>query len=118
MGFLVDSSGSISRNNWDKMKNFVSQTISQVMKDSDGNRFAAVVYSTDADLVFDFKKLGEGATHSDFDSLVQKMKHLRGFTFIDKALKLASEEVFTAGGGMRQDVAKVDIHIHIYYQYL
>lgn len=107
MGIFVDSSGSISRKNWDKMKNFVSETIAEVLKESSDNRFATVVYSSDADVVFDFKKLGAGATHADYDKLIQGMKHYKGYTYIDKAILLGNTDVFTSAGGMRADVAKV-----------
>ena len=38
------------------------------------------------------------------------MPHLRGLTFIDKALKLANEEIFSAKGGMRPEVKRVRIN--------
>lgn len=107
MAFFVDSSGSIHRNNWKKMKDFVSQTIALVMKEHSGNRFALVAYSSGADVVFDFNKLGDGATHSDYDKLVQGMRHQKGLTFIDKSLLLGNSRIFTTAGGMRGNVAKV-----------
>ena len=107
MGFLIDASGSISRKNWVKMKAFVSDTIEEVMKEDSDNRFGAVAYSTNAEVVFDFNQLGAGASAADYAGLVDQAQHSRGLTFIDKALTLGNSKLFSAAGGMRPDVAKV-----------
>ena len=39
--------------------------------------------------------------------LLDRMPHQRGFTFIDKALIKANNEIFTKAGGMRDDKPKV-----------
>jgi hypothetical protein len=118
MGFLIDSSGSISKSNWVKMKQFVSDTIQEVMKEDSDNRFAAAIYATIAEKVFDFKKLGAGASHSDYESLVNQMRHMKGFTFIDKALDLANRDIFSAAGGMRPNVAKVLYKRCLFFKWL
>ena len=93
------------------MKEFVKDTIAEVMNDDSRNRFAAAVYSSDAQLVFNFKRLGDGAILSDYEPLIEGMPYLRGLTFIDKALTLGNSEIFSTAGGMRPQVAKVKYQI-------
>jgi hypothetical protein len=106
MAFLVDSSGSFGRSNWLKMKDFVSGIISDITVSSDGNHMAAIVYSNNAEVVFDFNTLqGSRVTSAEYDKVVQKMPYQRGFTYIDRALALANNKIFTTAAGMRANKA-------------
>ena len=90
------------------MKAFVSKTIADVLKENAANRFAAISYSTKAELAFDFNALqGSSATSQEYEKLVEKLPRRRGFTFIDKALLLSNAKVFTKEGGMRAGVSQV-----------
>ena len=98
------------------MKNFVSGIIQDITVSGDGNHAALIAYSTSTKLEFDFNTLqGSDVTAAGYDALIQKMPLQKGLTFIDKALLLANEKIFTASGGMRGDVAKVNIVVLFRY---
>ena len=106
----MDSSGSISRRNFAKIKNFLRSTINNFDIGHDAAQVAIVVYSTNAEVVLRFNDL-EGLQLTS-DAVIRKVNdlpHQRGFTFINKALRLAETEVFTEANGMRRNVPKVHL---------
>ena len=108
LAFVVDSSGSISRRNWKLMLAFVKDAISALDVSPKGSHVASVSYSSTAKVDFRFNTLTDDKLNSaELHKLVDKIRHQRGFTYIDRALKLANEEVFSDKGGMRQAVRKV-----------
>lgn len=108
MAFLIDSSGSISRRNWKLMLAFVRDAIDEFDVSSKGSHIASVSYSTRAVVDFRFNTLiGDKLNGAELHKLVDRIRHQRGFTYIDRALKLANKEIFSDKGGMRQAVRKV-----------
>ena len=108
MAFIVDSSGSIGRRRWPLMLNFIKDVINVFNVGPDGTHVAVVAYSTNAKLEFTFNKLsGDQVSAEEYGKLIDKIRFQRGYTYIDKALKVADEEVFTASAGMRSAVPKV-----------
>ena len=109
MAFVVDSSGSIGRKNWVRMKQFLSDIVQLFHVGPDGTRVAMVMYSTSAKVVFKFNTLrGSKLTAAEYEKLIMRMNWMRGFTFIDKGIQLANKEVFTTAAGMRgKDIPKV-----------
>ncbi|XP_048581312.1 uncharacterized protein LOC5512067 isoform X7 [Nematostella vectensis] len=108
LGFLVDSSGSIGRRNWGRTKAFIKHIIDEFEIGPDRSRVAAIYYSTEPKITFGFDYFkGNDITKNNYNQLIDKMEWLRGYTFIDKALKLANEELFTKERGMREDVKNV-----------
>ena len=75
-----------------------------------GTHVAIVEYSTDASVQLRFNDFsGAHLNAVNVKRRISKMPHRRGFTYIDKALGLADQEIFSAKGGMRQNVAKVNL---------
>ena len=110
IAFLVDSSGSIGRRNWRKIKIFIITIIQQITVSSEGNHVAVIMFSTSAEVVFKFNTLqGSSVTVEEYSRLIDGMYWQRGWNFMDKALILAKNEIFTFQGGMRQHVPKVRI---------
>ena len=108
LAFIVDSSGSISRRNWVRMKAFIKAITSQFDIGPDTGHVAIISYSTRAKIELKFNKLrGSELTTDNVNAYVDKMSHQRGFTYIDRALRLAERQVFTVAAGMRPNVAKV-----------
>ena len=108
VAFIVDSSGSIGRRRWPLMLNFVKNVINVFNVGPDGTHVAVVAYSTNAKLEFSFNELsGAEISAEEYGKLIDKIRFQRGYTYIDKALKLANEQVFTASAGMRSAVPKV-----------
>lgn len=70
-----------------------------------------ITYSTDAQLVMDFKTFeGDRLTPENVKDFIEKVVPTGSDRYIDKALKLANERLFTAEAGMRvnkSDIKKV-----------
>ena len=104
IAFIIDSSGSISRRNWERVKRFVKAATSKLDVSSSGTRVAAIAYSTDPEVVMRFNDYqGTDEVNRGFDG----MRHQRGYTYTDKALELADRDVFQFSNGMRFNVPKV-----------
>ena len=104
IAFIIDSSGSISRRNWERVKRFVKAATSKLDVSSSGARIAAIAYSTDPEVLMRFNDYqGTDEVNRGFDG----MGHQRGYTYTDKALELADRDVFQISNGMRFDVPKV-----------
>ena len=104
IAFIIDSSGSISRRNWERVKRFVKAATSKLDVSSSGTRVAAIAYSTDPEVVMRFNDYqGTDELNRGFDG----MRHQRGYTYTDKALELADRDVFQISNGMRFNVPKV-----------
>lgn len=108
LAFLIDSSGSISRRNWKLMIAFIKDAIDAFDVSPKGTHIASVSYSTKAVVDYRFNTLiGDKLNGPGLHKFVDKIRHQRGFTYIDRALALANEEIFSDKGGMRQAVRKV-----------
>ena len=58
--------------------------------------------------MFKFNTLkGSDLNEKSVSSLIDGMPHQRGFTFIDRGLRLAARDVFIDRAGMRVEVPKV-----------
>ena len=108
VAFLVDSSGSIGRSRWPLMIEFVKKVTNVFNVGPDGTHIAVIAYSTNAKLEFTFNTLsGSQITAAEYGKLIDKIRFQRGFTYIDKALIMADEQVFTSSAGMRPGVSQV-----------
>ena len=105
---LVDTSGSISRKNFKLLLHFIRNLVNSFQVSEDHTHIAIIEYSTRASVQLRFNDLpGSKLTKNNVLDIVNKLPRTRGYTFIDRALRLANEEVFTLKGGMRDDVRKV-----------
>lgn len=69
---------------------------------------AVVAYSTKANVEFRFNRLtGSAVSEEGYNGLIDRIRFQRGFTFIDKALKLANEQIFSTNLGMRPALPQV-----------
>lgn len=81
-----------------------------------GTHVALVEYSTEASVQLKFNDFsGAFLNAANVKRRIDRIPHNRGLTYIDKALSLANREVFTAEGGMRQNVTKVNIFCLFYF---
>lgn len=111
VAFLVDSSGSIGRRRWPLMIGFLKNVTNVFNVGPNGTHIAVIAYSNDALLEFTFNTLsGPQITAEQYGKLIDKIGFQRGFTYIDKALIMADEQVFTTSGGMRPGVSQVTKH--------
>ncbi|KAK3737699.1 hypothetical protein QZH41_008038 [Actinostola sp. cb2023] len=108
VAFLIDSSGSIRRSQWPVMLSFVKKIIGSLEISPQGSHVAAVSYSTDPKVDFTFNSFtGDQLNQEEINNAIDSIRHMRGYTFIDKALKLVNQDVFTTAGGMRNAVKKM-----------
>ena len=91
VAFLVDSSGSIRRSDYSKVKTFVANLASKFQISPSGSRVAVVLYSTQASTPIRF---GAYTSAETFKAAVQRLRHERGYTRIDLALRSAYFDLF------------------------
>lgn len=112
LAFLIDSSGSVGRKNWARLKTFVKDIIGQFEIGPDKTHVAAIAYSSKAKEVFRFDTLrGSDLNADEVNNLIDGTKWQRGLTRIDLALLLGNSRIFTRGAGMRSDARKVKMEI-------
>ena len=105
---LVDTSGSISRRDFKLLLRFIRSLVNGFQVSEDHTHIAIIEYSTRASVQLRFNDLpGSKLTKNNVFNIVKKLPHTRGYTFIDRALRLANDDVFTLKDGMRADVRKV-----------
>ena len=108
VAFIVDSSGSIGRRKWPLVLDFLKNVINELNVGPDGTHVAVVAYSTNAKLEFPFNAVsGDEISADEYGKRIDRIRFQRGYTYIDKALKLANEQVFVTSAGMKSDVPKV-----------
>ena len=111
VAFIVDSSGSIGRRRWPLMLGFLKNIISAFNVGPDGTHVAVIAYSNDAKLEIAFDSVsGAQITAEEYGKRIDKIAFQRGFTYIDKGLKMADEQVFVTSAGMRPNVPQVFRH--------
>ncbi len=103
IGFVVDSSGSLRRH-YDKEKAFVKILSDTFSISADRSRAGVVVFSTTAELSV---KLSDHKSGSAFKNAVDGLKLMNHTTRIDRALKVAKEQLFTRVNGSRARMAKI-----------
>ena len=110
---MIDSSGSIGRKNWDRMKQFLKAIVSKLDVSPSGTRIAAISYSTIPEIELQFSN---GQSTVGVNSAFDAMRWHRGFTFTDKALLLADSDLFQTANGMRLGVPKVNSQLLFSWQ--
>ena len=108
--FLMDASGSILPPEFDILKQFVKQVIDFLQIGQEKTHVGVIEYSRGASLQLNFTR---SFNKTEIKKLVDDVPHTAGITRIDLALKIASEELFTAQGGMRDDSRKV-LKLYLY----
>ena len=107
VAFVIDSSGSLGRSNWGRMKRFLKAIVSKLDVSPTATHISAIAYSNNPEVVYQFnERQGTDEVNNAFD----RMRWQRGFTYTDKALLLADSDLFQSANGMRPNVAKVKKH--------
>ena len=104
IAFIIDSSGSIGGNNWIRMKRFVKSVVSKLDVGSSSTRIAAIAYSTNPKVVWRFNDYQD---KDMVNRVLDNMAWQSGFTYTDRALLLAGNDLFQSFNGMRVNVTKV-----------
>ena len=104
--FIMDGSGSIRRNNWDKLLDFVAKIIMELPRT--GPQVGAIVFSRNARVAFQLDRT------NNLDSArnaILNIPYPRGATETAEALELAKTDLFVAANGDRPGVPNVAIVI-------
>ena len=106
VAFILDSSGSLGRTNYERQKIFVKDTMKKLAEKCNLLNGAVVLYSTTA-------RVGINFSHSFnlefFNVQIDKLPWYMRYTRIDKGLRVAANDVFTTRTGSRPDAPKVAI---------
>ena len=104
IAFIVDSSGSIGRSNWERVKRFLKALVSKLDVSPSATHVAVISYSTSPKVEMRFNGLqNTDEVNRKFDDMLWQ----RGFTYTDQALQLADRDLFLDLNGMRSNVPKV-----------
>ena len=115
--FILDGSGSISKTNWGRIKEFVKRTIDAFDVSPRGSHFALLEYSSEPKVYLRFNDFTDAQLNGvNVKRKVEEIIQSGGQTFIDKALILADQEIFTQEAGMRPGVKKVNHNSKEYFR--
>ena len=108
LGFLIDASGSIGAENFDKIKDFVKRIVDAFDVGPEGTHVGAIWYSDKAEVAFAFNNFtGPEVTKANIFKAVDTIQVTTGKTRIDQALRLAYNDLYSEKGGVRFDKPKV-----------
>lgn len=110
LAFVLDSSGSISMDEFNEAKKFVENLAKMFTISLEKTRVALMIYSDQPQITSRFGKIKSG---NDLSNDLNSLPHLRGKTRIDLALKLAGNKLFTGDGGMRLPSSVIKVAIVI-----
>lgn len=88
------------------MKQFISRMASLFNISPTGTRVAVILYSNEAKTEIDF---GSYTSHGSFRDAVLRLPHQRGLTRIDRALKVAYDDLYGPTGSSRRGVQKIAV---------
>lgn len=106
LAFVVDTSGSISDENFKKQKDFIKVLASSFDPILAEHQLGLISYSNNAQMEVSFQ---DKADRKEFEQAVDLIPHTKGRTRLDKALKLASSRLFTASEGSLSGKRKIMI---------
>jgi uncharacterized protein YegL len=110
LGFLVDRSGSISKQDFEKVKSFILTVIAGFNVSKEGTHIGIISYSSDAEVVLSFNQFDD--PDFDYEKLNDTIRDslaapAGGTTRIDLALAKADQELFSDITKYRSFVPKV-----------
>lgn len=103
LGIILDSSDGIG-SNWPEVVDFAKALVAFFNVGPKRSHVGIITYGTEAELALDFKTFqGDDLSSEDVQGLIENLVPQGGDRFIDKALSLANEQLFTVEAGMRVD---------------
>jgi Mg-chelatase subunit ChlD len=90
------------------MKHFISRMASLFNISPTGTRVAVILYSNQAKTEIDF---GSYSNHASFRKAVLRLPHQKGLTRIDRALRVAFDDLYGPTGSSRRGVQKIAVVI-------
>ena len=96
VGFVIDASASIDDREYEDQKHAVKSLVQNLHESGDGFRTGLIQFSADAEVIY-YLKDPESAINATIDSMTRQASTTR----IDKALRLAQNDLFTTANGDR-----------------
>ena len=106
--FVLDASGSVKSENFDKMKDFVKNFLSDADIDGGSVRVGINVYSTGSTVEFN---LNTYPTKAAMFTAIDAIHYQKGYTNTASGLESMRSEMFTVASGDRPDVDNIAIVI-------
>lgn len=104
IGFVLDSSRSVTPSDFEKQKQFIKNILAQFPVGPEKTQAGIIKYSQKAEIELNFN---EFETEKDLSNAVDGIKHDQAdFSRLDLALEMASNNLFTQEHGARKDTAK------------
>ncbi|CAB3988505.1 protocadherin Fat 4-like [Paramuricea clavata] len=98
--FVLDNSGTVGVENFEKVKDFVKRVINVFNIGADGTHVSVVTYGTYTHIEFNLVKY---FTKNELRNAVDDIKYNGSLTYTGEALNTVRQKVFTASAGMRND---------------
>lgn len=108
VGFVLDSSGSLTTSEFQQAKDFIELMANSFLKNKVGSRVGLMQYSILPKINVRFS---DRITSEQFRSVLDKVRYEGGYTRLDRALKLAAQELFANEEGSRKDIPRVMVVI-------
>nr|XP_023652302.1 integrin alpha-M-like isoform X3 [Paramormyrops kingsleyae] len=99
--FLIDGSGSVSTGDFDRMKMFMKNLITQFL--GRNSQFGIMQYSSRFDIEMDFSAFRT----SEWSRMIDRIRQQRGHTYTPTAIRRVVNELFVPNRGARPDAVKV-----------
>lgn len=103
---IMDRSGSVGKNNFEKAKEFVISLVHKLQISSHGTRIGIIPYHSEAQLAVKFADVAH-QTPDAMTKLIKGIPYTSGMTRTDRAIELANKQLFTDAGGQRSDKPNV-----------
>ena len=104
LGFILDESGSIVDKNWEIMKQFTQKLVSSFDVSDNGTHVGALMFSNSPEMLINFDDFtGPNNNARAVNNRIAGWgrSNVGGQTFINKALDLANNDLYTKENGMR-----------------
>ncbi|XP_028394866.1 deleted in malignant brain tumors 1 protein-like [Dendronephthya gigantea] len=100
LGFMLDSSGSVGYDNFERMKGFVKHLTDFFKLGRDHTRVSVMSFSDIPSIPIPLSRYF--SDKSQFDNAVDRIKYINGGTATARALNMAYNEMFRSGNGARE----------------
>lgn len=105
---MVEASTSITPSNFNKIKTFIKDLVSEFDIREGGTHVAAIAFGDTARMVFDFNELqGRELTRENLAEKIDAIPQVSGSNRMDLALTMAKNNMFSFGGGKRDKTPRV-----------
>lgn len=106
IGVIMDRSGSVGGNNFEKAKQFVISLVHKLQISSHGTRIGIIPYHSNAEVAVKFADVAH-QTPDAMTRLIKGIPYTHGLTRTDIAIELANSQLFSNSGGRRIDKPNV-----------